>query len=766
MTFDLSGRWELFAISPGHTEITRPEQLNGLNPIPGSVPGNLELDLVSAGMAEDPFLAENVRAYRTFEFYDFWYRKEFAVPPEFTGKCELVFDGVDCFAEFFLNEEKIGESGNALIPHRFRADILPKNELAVRIIATEIATRCFPDEPAAIAHMPQVYGTLYTRKPAHASGWDIAPRLQLGGLWKGVRLEKQTSDFRFTDVWLQTLRLDPENNSAQMRLFYSFNAGRRSLEDFTLKFSGICGESHFELEEPAYFTSGTVDFSLPHPELWNPRGYGLPNLYDLHAILLDENKSQVAEYSSHFGVRTVDLERTELNIGGSGKFAIRINGITVRALGSNHVPFDALHSRDAERLEKVLALFDELQCNMIRCWGGGVYEPEEFYDFCDRHGILVWQDFMFGCAVYPQNREFFDLVRPEAEQVVRRLRKHASLALWCGDNECDQFYVAYGAPVESNALNRKFLPDIVSRLDPSRPYLPSSPFVPTEAQKYGKAVWELLPERHLWGARETFKLPFYYASKAKFISETGWHGCPNLSSLQKFLSPEHFRYDDCDPEWDLHASNPFLHGSYMETRSQLIGKQLMEYFGRKPETLEDYAQYSQIFQAEALKFMVETARLDPECNGILWWNVIDCWPQFSDSIVDYYFGKKLAFHYLKRIQSPFCLLCSEPDPWNSEVIAVNDSCEPAEGTFTVETEQGIALSGAFKAAPFSRKTLCSLRSPRGVNELWLLRWRNGSADGANHYISGNLLMDSRWYLDRLSRIAALDGAFDASQLAQ
>ncbi len=173
---------------------------------------------------------------------------------------------------------------------------------------------------------------------------------------------------------------------------------------------------------------------------------------------------------------------------------------------------------------------------------------------------------MFGCASFRESG-IFRSGRPEAEHVVRRLRKHASLALWCGDNECDQFYVGYGVPVEYNDLNRKLLPEIVRRLDPSRPYLPSSPFVPTEAQKYGEAVWEMLPERHLWGARETFKLPFYYASKAKFISETGWHGCPNLSSLKRFLSPDHFRYDDCDPEWDLHASNPFLHGSYMNTRA-------------------------------------------------------------------------------------------------------------------------------------------------------------------------------------------------------
>jgi len=323
--------------------------------------------------------------------------------------------------------------------------------------------------------------------------------------------------------------------------------------------------------------------------------------------------------------------------------------------------------------------------------------------------------FYVRLAVYPQNQVFFDMVRPEAEYTVRRLRRHASLIVWCGDNECDQFYLGDSVPLKNNELNRSLLAGIVRRLDPSRPYLPSSPYVSEEAEKHVLAGnLEMMPERHLWGPRETFKLPFYYAGKARFISETGWHGCPNLSSLRKFLSPEHLLYDDKDCEWDFHASNPFRHGSHMETRSQLIGKQLEEYFRSKPETLEEYARYSQIHQAEACKFMVETARLDPRCGGILWWNLIDCWPQFSDAVIDYYYGKKLAFHYLKRCQSPFCILCSEPNPWNSEITAVNDSCQSATGSFTVETEHGETLSGEFELAPYSRKVLGKVRSPEGT----------------------------------------------------
>ena len=204
----------------------------------------------------------------------------------------------------------------------------------------------------------------------------------------------------------------------------------------------------------------------------------------------------------------------------------------------------------------------------------------------------------------------------------------------------------------------------------------------------------------------------------------------------------------------------------MAQRSRLIGKQLQEYFDLIPTSLDQYIKASQIFQAEAVKFMIETARLDPSCTGILWWNVIDCWPQFSDSVVDYYFGKKLAFHYIRRIQEPFCILCAEPDPWESRIMAVNDSREPAKGSFSLESEGSVLLDGTFELAPYARLELGRIRSPRGANALWLIRWNNRGRSGVNHYISGNLTMNYDWYCSILPAIAALDGSFDPDQVGR
>lgn len=760
MRISLDGEWKLYLIPPD-SGVETPDRLQGNPCIPGHVPGNLELDLFHNGFGGDPFIGENANEYRKYGNYDFWYVKEFQT--ESPGKWDLVLEGADCFTEIFLNGEKSGSSENALIPHRFTVDLEQNNILAIRILSAEIAARKYPEDAFVIAHFPPVYSSAYCRKPAHCTGWDILPWLSLGGLWKSVFLEKEASPFAIRDLWAYTRWIDKESNSARIRMFYSLSAGKSSLAGCELIIRGTCKNSTFVQKTPAYFTYGVLNIDLPSPELWNPRGYGEPNLYDLTAELCDPDGTVLAEYHTSFGVRTAELERTETNFNGEGEFLFRINGTPVRILGCNHVPFDALHSRDPERMERTLALFDEMQCNMIRCWGGGVYESDAFYDFCDRRGILVWQDFMFACGAYPQNETFFDLVRPEAESVVKRLRRHPSLVLWCGDNECDQSMAYEGLSLKNNRLNREILPGIVARHDPSRPYLESSPYFKAELQeKYSfDEIAAQLPEVHLWGTRETFKMPYYSEFKSKFISESGWHGAPALSSIKKFLSPEHFVLDEDDPEWDFHASNPFGKESVLGYRRHVIGNQIRNYFTVPAQSVEDYVKKSQIFQAEAIKFLLETARLKPGCNGIIWWNMIDGWPQFSDSVVDYYYRKKLAFFYAKRCHSPFYLCMTEPDFWENTLVALNDSCNPVSGTFTVEKEdRTMLLSGSFELPPFLRKNLGKITTFRGVNELYLIKWEINGVRYGNHYISGNTRMEPDWYLSRLPVIAALDNSFD------
>ena len=330
------------------------------------------------------------------------------------------------------------------------------------------------------------------------------------------------------------------------------------------------------------------------------------------------------------------------------------------------------------RYEKILALFIDLGCNMLRSWGGNVYEDDAFFDICDRNGIMVWQDFSMACAIYPQTPEFLEVMRQEAISVVRKLRNHPSLALWSGDNEADESYFFSGLDPAHNKITREVLPQVVFQCDPYRPYLPSSPYMSPEVLPRGKL--KLMPEDHLWGPRDYFKSTYYTEHTAHFVSEIGYHGCPGLSSIKRFVDEQHVWPWQDNPQWIFHSTdmsgNPY--------RINLMANQVKELFGAVPDKIEDFILASQVSQAEAKKFFVEMTRLKKwRSTGLIWWNVMDGWPQFSDAIVDYYFNKKLAYYYIRRVQQPVCLMVDEPQDWRVRVVVGNDSREDASGHYRV-----------------------------------------------------------------------------------
>ena len=250
------------------------------------------------------------------------------------------------------------------------------------------------------------------------------------------------------------------------------------------------------------------EIDVHDPMLWWPRGYGDPNLYQVTTQLL-QNDKVIASREDSVGIRKLELIRTETTSAEKpGQFLFKVNGVPILVKGSNWVPADAFHSRDAARYEKILALVTDLECNMLRCWGGNVYEDDAFFDICDRNGIMVWQDFAMACAIYPQTPEFLEVMRQEAISVVRKLRNHPSLALWSGDNEVDQSYFFSGLDPAHNKITREVLPQVVFQCDPYRPYLPSSPYMSPEVIATGNL--KLMPEDHLWGPRDYFKSTVLY----------------------------------------------------------------------------------------------------------------------------------------------------------------------------------------------------------------------------------------------------------------
>jgi len=439
---DLGGEWELRHAFETADCPTTPEELasGSLACIPASVPGNVELDLVRAGELDEPFVGSNIRQLRPLEFHRWWYRREFETPAWVADSAtELVFEGLDCFGTVWVNGIDVGSAANALVPHRFAVtDVLKPagetNTITVRIDSPVIAAEGYPTDSGARAWRHNME-SLNVRKPPHCYGWDIMPRALSAGLWRPVYIE-EVRRTELLDVFPRVQNVSADSASVNVRVVLRTDVV--PIDGLSLRLSGQCGDSSFQHETGLFFTTVDVGLHIAKPKLWWPRGYGEANLYNLHVELL-HNGAAVSAIDRKLGLRTVELDRTDVNTTECpGRFVFKVNGERIFAKGSNWVPMDAFHSRDVERIPQALALFTDMGCNMVRCWGGNVYEPELFYDICDREGILVWQDFSMACALYPQTAEFHATMRQEAESVVRRLRHHACIALWSGDNECDQ----------------------------------------------------------------------------------------------------------------------------------------------------------------------------------------------------------------------------------------------------------------------------------------------------------------------------------------
>jgi beta-mannosidase len=753
---------------------------SGAPRVTGKVPGNVELDLVRGGVLPEPFVGENVFRVRDFETYEWWYVRRFSASEQQPEKrAFLVFRGLDCFGSVWLNGRVVGEAANMLIPHTFEVTGLLEhdNEVAVRIRSATLAARRM-DYPAGTFAMATNHDQLRVRKAPHVYGWDIAPRIVSAGLWRSVALEVRDPD-GIDSVYYHTREVtparpgSPDASGAVLEVHWKVTIADPDLSGYTLSFEGVCGDAGFVREVPVRFVAGTEEIRIPAARLWWPRGYGEPALYDV-SCRLRKDGAVIDSRAERIGLRRIELRRTELTGDTEpGEFLFTCNGERVMCRGTNWVPLDAFHSRDAERLPAALALLDDIGCTMVRCWGGNVYEDHPFFDFCDEKGILVWQDFAFACALYPQDAEFHAQVRDEAAEVVRALRNHASLALWAGDNEIDIFAVSLGRDPSANEISRRVLPAVCAAEDPGRPYLPSSPYVSPDAFRRGAADQRNIPEQHLWGPRDYYKSRFYTESTAHFASEIGYHGCPNVSSIRKFIDEARLWPWKDNQQWLAHATDPVPGGGAFAYRIKLMADQVRELFGQDPDTLEDFALASQASQAEAKKFFIEMFRLATwRRTGIIWWNLIDCWPQFSDAVVDYYGGRKLAYWYIRRCQAPVLLMAAEPERGRCRIVATNDTRSVARGVFSVtDADSGrTLLAGKLTVQPGGSATLGSVNGGRGRQGLFLLRWTVGIGPDArelgSHYLLGKPPFPLARYRSWLPAIAALPGGFDPAAIGR
>ena len=762
----LDGKWELHYApeQPRKTTAQAVKEDPAYTHIEANVPGNAELDLYAAGKAPEPFWGTNLYAFRPYEFYEWWYTRTFFAPQALADRgAVLCLDGVDTFSTVYLKGTAVGETDDMMLEYRF--DVTGalregENEIAVHIRSTVNAARSM-EYPMGVRgpgweHTDEM---ICVRKPGHMFGWDIAPRFVSAGLWRSVSICPKRDTY-FKEVYMTTLRADRER--AQVLLKFRFAAEDPMLEGFAVRVRGTCAESSFCETVRVKFCSDERSFWVREPKLWWPRGYGPASLYRTQVELLHHGEVQDV-WELNLGIRTFEVQ-TNFVPGDDGEFKVLANGVPILCKGANWVPLDAFHSRDAQRYEQALSLFRETNCNIVRCWGGNVYEDHAFYDICDESGILVWQDFSLACALYPQTDEFAKIIEREAAAAVVKLRNHPSILLWSGDNEVDAMYYNFGYDlphVRNNRLTREVLPRVAASHDPFRFFLPSSPYIPLTVS--GDLN---VPEQHNWGPRDYFKGDFYRHSSAHFISEIGYHGCPAVSSMRQFI-PEKDLWPIQNDAWDAHNTEYTLcirDRGY--DRNQLMVDQVRDMFGTECESLEQLAMLSQISQAEAKKFFIEQTRLKKwRRTGIIWWNMLDCWPQISDAVVDYYFHKKLAFYYIGRVQQPVCMVCAEPENWCHKIFLCNDSNEAHTVRYTVrdgETREALCMGEAVSPA---NENVCvgKVKTYSGVQRLIVMEWTlEDGRRGANHYVTGYPAFDARRYAVWLGIIEKLDTPFDSA----
>lgn len=707
--------------------------------ISASVPGNFELDLMKNGLLDDLYIGSNILKSQALEGMHVWYYTKIQL--EGSQNKTLCFDGIDTVAEVFLDGVSVLRTENMFLEYEVPLKHIPdgKHDLVVHITPACIAERKFK-LPSMCRSLKYQRGGLSLRKAAYMYGWDIMPRIVSAGLWRDVYI-KETPETYIDDVFIYTSSIYERN--AELRAYVSVKSNRNLMSDLTIKIEGCCGDSTFLAERRMFSSSEILVCKVNGAELWWPKNYGEPKLYDVSVAVL-ENGKEIDRKNVKIGIRTVRLDRTS-TAGKDGRFDFYINGKKIFVMGTNIVPTDAFPSRCGQFNERQLELVNDLGCNMVRIWGGGIYPDRSLYDYCDEHGILVWQDFAMACAIYPDSDRMKKLIAEEAESIVCRYRNHPSLAVWSGDNECDEVYLLNRISTDKttdmrsdpnkNVLTRKIIRHIVETFDGTRPYLPSSPYRDPDAVITGKPA-----EDHLWGPRDFFKGNYYKNSVAHFASETGYHGCPSPESLRRFITPEHIcaiktGTAGSDAEWLLHAANAEADVSAPYAyRIPLMIRQVERIFGGENKDLAEFALKSQISQAEAVKYFIEKFRTEKGYrSGLLWWNVIDGWPQISDAVVDWYGVKKLAYHYIKRSQQPFCIMAAEPENGNSAIVASNCSMNDVSVSYSVEemlTKKTVA-SGNINVLADHNQIIGAIPDEKGF---YKIAWE-GDFCGFNTYVA-------------------------------
>ncbi len=666
--------------------------------LPASVPGGAHTDLLAQGRIPDPFVGDNEKRVQWVAESDWEYRRSFFVAPELLNedRVDLVCDGLDTLATVLLNGQLLGRTDNMFRQYRWDVKSLlapGANELCVlfaspvQYISAQQAARPMRGVSQAIPGGPHL------RKAPCQFGWDWGPQLPPIGIWKDIRLEGQ-SIARLADVHLHQQHTDGEVLVKVQAEIETFGAAAEPASTspagplalvltVTAPDGGVLAA-----QAPVADGCAGLTVAIEHPQLWWPNGYGAQPLYEV-TVEVQAEGSTVTSASYRIGLRTVELRQEPDQWGRS--FTFVVNGVPIFAKGSNWIPADSFPTRITDAyLEGLIRAAADTHHNMLRVWGGGLYEEERFYDLCDRYGILVWQEFVFSCSVYPlDDPDFVENVRHEAIENIRRLRHRPSLALWCGNNEMEWGWQDWGwnrAEMQGlkDAYDRFFhhtLPAWCAAEDGDHAYWPSSPssgtpFIDPNGQVQGDAhYWDV------WHGRKPFTA--YRNQYPRFMSEFGFQSLPPLATIRTYAE---------EADWNMTSYIMEQHQKNDSGNSLMVG-QMLDTF-RLPKDFPSMVYLSMALQAEGIRYGVEHWRRHPDrVAGTLYWQLNDCWPVASWSSLDY-FGRWKALHYAaRRFYAPI-MLSVEEERFSQALYVTNDLRERWTGEifWTLETLAGETLA--------------------------------------------------------------------------
>ncbi|MHA1671836.1 MAG: glycosyl hydrolase 2 galactose-binding domain-containing protein [Promethearchaeota archaeon] len=674
----------------------------GLN-VPTEVPGSVFETLIDNEVIEDPFYG--LREYDVSWVYesDWIYETEFDIEPRFLEHKVILlqFYGLDTISEVLLNGDNLGFTDNMFTKYDFNVKSKiksKKNTITVKFKSPTIKAREEIEKRGINLNTGNVAipGVPYLRKAQYSFGWDWGPKLPDIGIWKPVELLGY-DNIKIESIYMtQKLHYNKKINKLSLNeitdlgvmsadlsieMFLNSELPTDELNNYSLKVELIAPDGKtFTSEKNINILTPKVEFELEYPYLWWTHDLGTPNLYDFSVEISKDGI--IDSISQKVGIREIRLIQNTDEWRES--FFFQLNGVPIFAKGANWIPVDSFILRGKKRglYQSNLVNAKEANMNMIRVWGGGIYEDNLFYDLCDELGILVWQDFPFACAIYPHNEEFVKNFKREATQNIKRLRNHPSLALWCGNNEIEWLWkweLQNSEITQDKEINEfksgyltifeNILPKLINIHDPNHSYWPSSPSNGSVGESLGTQISNSpdIGDSHFWDVWHRNK-PFraYRKFNSRFMSEFGYESFPSIKTIENVCPTDQF--DFFSPIMENHQKN------------SAGNKKILDYMKKRfeiPPEFENQVILSQITQAEAIQYGVEhwrRNRNDFHCMGALYWQLNDCWPVASWSSLDYY-GRWKALHYFAKrfYQNVFASI--KEDKNSVEFWITNDSKE-------------------------------------------------------------------------------------------